>query len=278
MATRTLRGPLPEYGYTAASAGCRRGVVLVQGANNRLAVVAAAIGQGKYRGIQIDEGTLPDGSANYGQDAQHPAEQVNAQKEGIAWGLAPANTTPAQGDQAWSDATGKLITRVPFSFSGFILGQFDEARTVGVNPELVGVELSPQYIEICRNLGGFAAAAPAAGATKWGALGAVAVQNAQSPLYVAGYAGETVRNLKVSVGTAPGVGETLAFTVQKSSDNGATWVDTALTCTIAGTSKAASDLAHAVALAAGDLLALKMVASNNGAYAAAAVAFCFDVT
>src|SRR5579871_1490495 len=271
MPTRTVRGPLPEYGYTAASAGMRRGVVLVQGSTNRLAVLAASVGQGKYRGIQIDEGTLPDGSANYGQDAQHPAEQVNAQKEGIAWGLAAASTSPSQGDQAWSNASGLLVSRVPFSFSGFILGQFDESRAVGANPELVGVELLPQYLEICRNVGGFAAAAPAAGATKYGALGTVAVQNAQSPLYIAGYAGEAVRNLKVSVGTAPGANESLAFTVQKSSDNGATWTDTALTCTVSGTAKAAVDLSHAVTLAAGDLLALKMVASNNGGYSAANV-------
>lgn len=264
MATRTVRGPMPEYGFTAAAAGCRRGIALVIGSTNITTVPATAIGQGKYRGVQIDEGALPDGSANYGQDATHPAEQVNCQKNGIAWGLAAASTSPVMGDQAVSNASGYFIARVPYSFSAFVYGQFDEGRTVGSNPELVGIEMIPQYIEIVRPIICGAVGAITA-ATKYGNAVGQAKAAAQVPLYMVRFTGEKICSLAVNLATAPAGADTVITTVQKSSDNGGSWSDTALTCTITGTAKAAYDLTHSATLAKGDLLAVKLVSSAGTA-------------
>ena len=70
-----------------------------------------------------------------------------------------------------------------------------------------------------------------------------------------------LRRLYANLLTAPGGTDTVAFTIQKSSDNGATWSDTTLTCTVTGTAKGNSDTTHAPSVAAGDLLAVKMVSS-----------------
>lgn len=81
-----------------------------------------------------------------------------------------------------------------------------------------------------------------------------------------------LRNLYASLVTAPGGTDTVAFTVRKSSDNGATWSSTTLTCTITGTAKGASDTTHAPAVTAGDLLSVQMV-SSAGTAATPAIAF-----
>lgn len=266
---RQIRGGLPEYGYKAQGTGLRMGVMLVIGASNVFAKIANAIGLGKWRGIQIDEGMLPDGAA----DATIP-DSVTAQKTGIARALVPASSSATEGDQAWSDAAGKIIKRTPFSFSGFLVGQFDESFTAGSSAEYRGVELIPHYIEVCRViLAGCAGAIT--GATKY--LGDVsqAKAAAQVPRYVVRFTGEKIRNLRCNLGTAPGGSDTVAFTVQKSSDNGGTWSDTTLTCTITGTEKSAVDLTHEPSLTAGDLLAVKAVSSAGTAADATA---CFDAT
>lgn len=265
MATRHVRGPLPEYGYLATVTGMRRGTVLVMVTNNTKAKLATSIGEGAYRGIQIDEGALPDGSANYGQDSSHPAEMVNAQKEGIAWGLVPANTTVTMGDQAWANASAQIIKRTPFSFSGFILGQFDESATTGSAAELHSVEMFPQYIEVVRPVYAVATDATVGAATKYMAGVGVALSGSEVPVALVQYTGQKARNLWVSTGTAAGNGETLAVTVIKSSDNGGTWSATTLTVTLTGTAgglKFASELSLAsAALAAGDLVGIKLVSS-----------------
>jgi len=70
-----------------------------------------------------------------------------------------------------------------------------------------------------------------------------------------------LRNLYTSLVTAPGGTDTVAFTVRKSSDNGATWSATTLTCTTTGTAKGSSDTTHTPAVTAGDLLSVQMVSS-----------------
>lgn len=89
------------------------------------------------------------------------------------------------------------------------------------------------------------------------------------PIYFAGRAC-TIQNLAVVAGTAPAGSDTVICTVQKSSDKGATWTDTALTATIPAAGTATYDTTHAVAIAKGDLLAVEAVSS--GATAAAVVA------
>ena len=65
-----------------------------------------------------------------------------------------------------------------------------------------------------------------------------------------------VKGLSIQVQTAPGVGNTAVFTVQK---NG---VDTTVTATLADAATEVTDQAHSVGFAAGDKLSLKVV--NNG--------------
>lgn len=86
-----------------------------------------------------------------------------------------------------------------------------------------------------------------------------------------------VRLLTANLATAPSMGEAVVYTVQKSSDNGGTWSDTALTCTISGTAKAAQDATHSFAVAEGDMLAIKGVATANGGQLAAATTATLEI-
>lgn len=93
------------------------------------------------------------------------------------------------------------------------------------------------------------------------------------PVYFAGRAC-TIQNLAVVAGTAPAGSDTVVVTVQKSSDKGATWTDTALTATIPAAGTATYDTTNAVAIAKGDLLAVEAVSSGA---TAAAVSCSFEV-
>ncbi len=97
-------------------------------------------------------------------------------------------------------------------------------------------------------------------ATRYMSRGAAAVASSAVCVATVTRAG-VLRRLYANLLTAPGGADTVAFTIQKSSDNGATWSDTTLTCTITGAAKGNSDTTHAPAVAAGDLLAVKMVSS-----------------
>lgn len=271
---RQIRGGLPEYGYKAQGTGLRMGVMLIIGASNIFAKIGNAIGVGKWRGISLSEGQLPDGAA----DASIP-DSVTAQKTGIARALVPASSSASEGDQAWSDANGKIVKRTPFSFSGFVIGQFDESFTAGSNAEYRGVELIPHYIEVVRSFFFANPVASAIGAaTKYlaGYAGA-ALLNAPIGLCQVAFTGQKLRNLKAQVATAPGGSDTVIVTFVVSTDGGTTWgaLASAPTCTITGSATEAHDLTTELSLTAGQLIAPKIVSSAG---TAAGLSLSFDLT
>lgn len=73
-----------------------------------------------------------------------------------------------------------------------------------------------------------------------------------------------IRNLYVKSKTAPGGVLVVTYTVMKSSDGGATFSATALTCTITGTATEGADNTHAVAVAKGDILGIRVTSANVG--------------
>jgi hypothetical protein len=261
-----------DFGTTAATAGLRKGVGAYFSAIDSISRQTTARGQ--VFGIQVEEGTLPDGSANYGQDATHPAETVTLQTLGIAQALVPGSSTATINDQVEINSDGRAIKRTAYSVSSYLLGRFLETFTAGADPEYRADHLQPQVVEVVRQVTGGCTGAIGA-ATKFLTAPGSGVAAAQIPLYRARFAGEVVRNLSVNLGTAPGGADTVAFTVQKSSDNGGTWSDLAVTATISAAAKTATDLVNTATLAAGDLLAVKMVSSAGTAAAPLAT---FDVT
>lgn len=107
----------------------------------------------------------------------------------------------------------------------------------------------------------FLAHADTAAATKYlGGPAYGAASATQIALFVA-HSVQSVRKLQCSAGTAPGGAVSDVFTVQSSSDHGATWGDVATTCTMTGTDQSCSSVVTAT-LAVGDLLAVKIV--RNG--------------
>lgn len=74
--------------------------------------------------------------------------------------------------------------------------------------------------------------------------------------------------LSCTLQTEPGTGESVVFTVIKSTDRAASFSDTTLTCTIAGTANECTDSTNHPTTAQYDLLGVKIVNSNNGLFAA----------
>lgn len=182
--------------------------------------------------------------------------------------------TRGQPIEADPGTLGNVRGRTPYSRSGWVLGTAEEARTAGSTDEDLEIYAQPYFVECVRQVTGQCTGTVTA-ATKYLTAPGSTVAAAQIPLYCARFAGETIRNLNAWATTAPGGADTGIYTVQKSSDNGATWTDTTLTATISAAGKAASDLTHAVVLAAGDLLAIKVVSSNTTLAGCGAT---FDVT
>lgn len=97
----------------------------------------------------------------------------------------------------------------------------------------------------------------AVGTQYLGGPGYAAAAAAQVTLFVA-HSAQTVRKLQCSLGTAPGGVVSDTFTVQTSTDNGATWGDVATTCTITGAAQTCSSVVTSM-VALGDRIALKIV-------------------
>lgn len=72
----------------------------------------------------------------------------------------------------------------------------------------------------------------------------------------------TIGYLAASCETAPGGADTGIFTIQKSVDQGANWTDTAVTVTVPAAGTITYDTTHFVAIAKGDMLAIKEVQSG----------------
>lgn len=100
---------------------------------------------------------------------------------------------------------------------------------------------------------------PTAGQTRYYGVWESATETDISiPIPVAG----TLRNLSAAASVAPGAAQTFTYTARKNA------ADTSLTCTISGAAAtSASDTSHSPTVAAGDLLAVKVVVSGGGATA-----------
>lgn len=177
------------------------------------------------------------------------------------------------GDQLVPDTAGRLVKRRKFTSSANLVGFAMQKRTNSASPLAIETLLLPMQVEVVCPITGSTNTTLGA-ATKYLVSPGAAAANAQVPLHVvdAGAQGGKLRNLRCSLTTAPGGTDTVVFTVQKSSDNGATWVDTTLTCTITGNAKSANDIdeSHATAVADGDLIAIKAVSSATTAAGATA--------
>lgn len=215
-----------------------------------------------YQGL-AKEGGGPTAGSGVPTSENPDAVDIQTQGQGIA--LLAANKSVLIGDPIEaSNTSGHAQARTRWGTSGPVLGFSRQRKTAGASPTRFEVNLVPHYVEIVQPITGGSEGSAIGAATKYLAAPGVAVAAAQIPLFVARKAC-VLRDLAASLKTAPGGADTAIFTVQKSSDNGATWSDTALTCTISAAAKAASDLTNAVNLAVGDLVAIKVVSSAGTA-------------
>lgn len=204
-------------------------------------------------------------------------EAIAAQRHGLGRVKLALSTVMTRGAQLIADATtlGTVKPRTPYSFSAKVIGWAEEALSSVAAVQMLEAYIQPIDVEIVRQVTCGVLAAPGA-ATKHGTAPGVATgAAAEIPVYIARFTGEVVRNLRVNAVTAPGGSDTVAVTINKSSDNGGTWATTTVTCTITGTAKFAADLTHSLALTAGDLLEVAFVSSAG---TAAGLTATFDVT
>ncbi len=218
-------------------------------------------------GITVEGGGPTAGS---GVPTSENPDPVDIQVLGLGRVMLAANKAVLPGDSIdAANTSGHAKARTRWGYSGSVLGYSYQKKTTGASPLPVEVLMLPHYVEIVMPIvgGTDGTGTIGAGATKYLAAPGVAPASAHVPLFIARYAGK-LRHLAASLKTAPAAGEGVAFMVMKSSDNGATWSVTTLTCTISDANKSASDLdeTHAVDVAAGDLVAIRVIGSNNGGF------------
>ena len=193
-------------------------------------------------------------------------DPINIQSLGLAKCWLLRNNAAKPGETVDANSAGYVKPRTRWGASGPALGFFYQDRASASEEIPVEVQLMPHMVEIVMPITGGSDGNTIGAATKYLAAPGVGHAASQVPLFACRHA-MTLRYLGASLLTAPGGGDTVIFTVQKSSDNGATWTDTTLTCTISAAAKSAQDLdpTHAVSLAAGDLVAIKVVSSAGTA-------------
>ena len=218
-------------------------------------------------GVSLSAGQVVGGTSVAGSDF------VGVQKLGRAKVLLAASTTVTRGQQCIAaNALGHCTARTQWSTSAQVLGYFAQSHTSGGQAEFVMVDLALAPVEVAIAITGQCTGTITA-ATKYLTAPGDAVAAAQIPLFIAPYP-MTLRYLSVALGTAPGGTDTVVFTVQKSSNQGTSWVSTALTATpTAGTGKSAQDLTDTATLAAGDWVAIQVVSSNVTAAAPVATVY-----
>lgn len=101
---------------------------------------------------------------------------------------------------------------------------------------------------------------PAAGDTEYSSTGHASASSSVGGAHVPSPVAGTIRRLYAHVSSAPQTGESVTVTLMVNSS------PTALTLTISNTDTTGNDLTNTVAVAAGDEIALRFVASNNGSY------------
>lgn len=222
-------------------------------------------------GLVVSAGMLDGGVYS----APAVGDPIAVQRFGQSVGLLSANQTIVRGDPlgAISGTGGQLGLFIPGQGMKYV-GIAAQSKTTTGTALYIEVDLgaNPKVVTI-EKVSGFAATT-FQNATKFmSAPGTGAAAAAQVVLGVVPHGGGVLANLMVDDGTAPGGADTDAFTVQKSSDHGGTWTDTTLTATITGAAQAASDVTHQTAVAAGDLLAIKIVASATSAGANRSASF-----
>jgi len=203
-------------------------------------------------------------------------DAIALKRHGLGRLKAAISTAFTRGAQLIADATtlGAVKPRTPYSISAKVIGFAEEALSSSAAVQMLEAFIHPIDVEVVRCISAFAPTTfPAA--TRYVGGAGVALSSTVVPVYRARFAGEVVRNLSTNLLTAPGGSDTIITTLQKSSDNGATWTDLALTTTITGAGKTATDLVNTATLAAGDLLAIKAVST---AITAAGLSATFDVT
>lgn len=251
----------------------------------QVAIYDAATSAGESQ-VKLPTGTAPwlqipyginDSAGFVGGSGTPIGEALALTRQGLCRMRLTNGITTTRGAELMADAgvLGNVKLRTPYSFSAYVLGTAEEAYASSSTDDPIEAYMQPALKEVVRQVTCGVLAAPGA-ATKHGTAPGVATgAAAEIPLYVARFTGEVVRNLRVNAVTAPGGSDTVAVTINKSSDNGATWATTTVTCTLTGAAKTASDLTHSLSLAAGDLLEVAFVSSAG---TAAGLTATFDVT
>lgn len=224
-------------------------------------------------GLVMSSGTLTSGVYS----APALGDPLTIQRFGQGIGLLAPNQTITRGQKLGvvAGTGGQLGAFIPGQGMRFI-GYAAQSKTTGATALYLEVDLGANPRDShAMAVSGFAATT-FQNATKFlSAPGTGAAAAAQVELMVVPQGGGVIANLQASDGTAPGGTDSDIYTVQKSSDNGGTWADTTLTATITGAAKSAQDIAHTPAVAAGDILAIKVVASATSLGAGRRASFQF---
>lgn len=187
---------------------------------------------------------------------------------------AKPSTAFRQGDLLIEEAGQDRAMPLPVGGTQKVIAQCLETKTTGAGTELVQVLLlapgAPAGAHPIRGFGIDAVVDDRHLVTTWGNH-----NNGAYGLFVAPANG-FIKNLFAKLKTAAGGGKAVTYTVRRSTDGGATWADTALTCTITDPAVTAEDITHRVAVTRGDLLGIRVTSADPGAAVGSSAVFQYE--
>jgi hypothetical protein len=202
-------------------------------------------------------------------------EDLCVKRQGLGTVLLGANRTATLGSELVADAStlGAVKNRTPYSSSATVIGVSEEALSSSSSSQLHEAYIQPYRIEVVRQISTFTGTIGTVTKYANGIGGTISTNFV--PLYLARFDGETVRNLRIDLGTAPGGSDTVAVTVYSNAGYSTTGSASTITCTATGTAKTASDSTHTLTLSAGDVVGFYI---NSSANTAANITITCDVT
>ena len=248
------------------SGGLQDGTLVVQGTPAADGNPVAVLPSGATPWLQAPYGICAT-SGFVGGTGTVAGEALTVKRQGLGRVKVTNGNAIARGQLFGADAAvlGNVVPYVAGSFSGWVMGTFEETKAASTTDDLAECFISPYYVA---DLEGITVSQPLSttpigAVTVFGASTGLAFSATGVPLYVVRFTGENIRNLLVNLAVAPGGTDTVIAAVVKSSDGGKTYTAPVggPTCTITGAGLTASDLVNQYVATKGDVIGIRFISS-----------------
>lgn len=209
---------------------------------------------------------------------------ISVRAKNLTLALAPAiinvwakpNTAFVEGQRLIEEAGQDRVQPLPTGGTQQVIAQCLQTKTTGANPELIQVLLqAPGMSAGSDNICGFGTDAVVTDRYLRDSWTTFLGANTPVGLFVCPADG-FIKNLFGKLKTAAAGGKIVTLTVRKSTDGGATFADTLLTCSITDPAVIGANITNRVAVAQGDILGIRVTSADPGNAAGLSAVFQYE--